>query len=83
MRWIVWLPDKELAREEVAASEGFSYAGAKPTDDYHEELATRLGRPLTPPGRDVRCIVSVGMLTEGCWSVVGVAGGDTAGKGEG
>ncbi len=30
-----------------------------------EELAGKLGRPLTPPGRDIRCIVSVGMLTEG------------------
>src|SRR5207249_3603146 len=30
-----------------------------------EELALKLGRPLYPPGRDVRCIVSVGMLTEG------------------
>lgn len=30
-----------------------------------EELATKLERPITPPGRDVRCIVSVGMLTEG------------------
>jgi len=30
-----------------------------------EELATKLHRPLYPPGRDVRCIVSVGMLTEG------------------
>jgi type III restriction enzyme len=30
-----------------------------------EELAKKLGRPLTPPGKDVRCIVSVGMLTEG------------------
>lgn len=30
-----------------------------------EELATKLERPLHPPGRDVRCIVSVGMLTEG------------------
>ena len=29
------------------------------------ELAAKLGRPLDPPGRDVRCIVSVGMLTEG------------------
>jgi type III restriction enzyme len=29
------------------------------------ELAAKLERPLTPPGRDVRCIVSVGMLTEG------------------
>ena len=30
-----------------------------------EEVATKLQRPLHPPGRDVRCIVSVGMLTEG------------------
>ncbi|MCI0487203.1 MAG: DEAD/DEAH box helicase family protein [Blastocatellia bacterium] len=30
-----------------------------------EELARKLDRPLHPPGRDVRCIVSVGMLTEG------------------
>lgn len=29
------------------------------------ELAEKLERPLHPPGRDVRCIVSVGMLTEG------------------
>jgi len=29
------------------------------------ELAEKLNRPLHPPGRDVRCIVSVGMLTEG------------------
>jgi type III restriction enzyme len=30
-----------------------------------EELAIKLERPLHPPGRDIRCIVSVGMLTEG------------------
>jgi len=30
-----------------------------------EALAHKLERPLHPPGRDVRCIVSVGMLTEG------------------
>lgn len=30
-----------------------------------EALAAKLERPLHPPGRDVRCIVSVGMLTEG------------------
>jgi type III restriction enzyme len=35
--------------------------------DGFEALATKLERPLHPPGRDVRCIVSVGMLTEG-WS---------------
>jgi type III restriction enzyme len=40
------------------------------------ELATRLGRPLHPPGRDVRCIVSVGMLTEGwdCNTVTHIVG---------
>lgn len=40
------------------------------------ELAAKLGRPLTPPGRDVRCIVSVGMLTEGwdCNTVTHVVG---------
>ncbi len=30
-----------------------------------EALAEKLKRPLHPPGRDVRCIISVGMLTEG------------------
>ncbi len=42
-----------------------------------EELArSRAGAPLHPPGRDVRCIVSVGMLTEGwdCNTVTHVVG---------
>jgi type III restriction enzyme len=41
-----------------------------------EELARKLGRPLHPPGRDVRCIVSVGMLTEGwdCSTVTHIIG---------
>ena len=41
-----------------------------------EELATKLERPLHPPGRDVRCIVSVGMLTEGwdCNTVTHIVG---------
>ncbi len=41
-----------------------------------EELAVKLGRPLHPPGRDVRCIVSVGMLTEGwdCNTVTHIIG---------
>ena len=30
-----------------------------------EALAEKMGKPLHPPGRDVRCIVSVAMLTEG------------------
>jgi type III restriction enzyme len=44
-------------------------------DDF-EALAKKLGRPLHPPGRDVRCIVSVGMLTEGwdCNTVTHIVG---------
>ncbi|ORX13077.1 BPTD_3080 family restriction endonuclease [Mycobacterium xenopi] len=41
-----------------------------------ETLAHKLNRPLHPPGRDVRCIVSVGMLTEGwdCNTVTHIVG---------
>jgi type III restriction enzyme len=41
-----------------------------------EELAHKLKKPLDPPGRDVRCIVSVGMLTEGwdCNTVTHIIG---------
>jgi type III restriction enzyme len=41
-----------------------------------EDLAKKLDRPLYPPGRDVRCIVSVGMLTEGwdCNTVTHIVG---------
>ena len=41
-----------------------------------EDLARKLERPLHPPGRDVRCIVSVGMLTEGwdCNTVTHIVG---------
>ncbi len=41
-----------------------------------EVLAKKLERPLHPPGRDVRCIVSVGMLTEGwdCNTVTHIVG---------
>jgi type III restriction enzyme len=44
--------------------------------DGFEELAHKLKRPLHPPGRDVRCIVSVGMLTEGwdCSTVTHIVG---------
>jgi type III restriction enzyme len=40
------------------------------------DLAAKLQRPLHPPGRDVRCIVSVGMLTEGwdCNTVTHIIG---------
>jgi type III restriction enzyme len=41
-----------------------------------EELANSLGRPLTPPGAKTRCIISVGMLTEGwdCNTVTHIIG---------
>jgi type III restriction enzyme len=41
-----------------------------------ENLSIKLGRPLHPPGRDIRCIVSVGMLTEGwdCSTVTHIVG---------
>jgi type III restriction enzyme len=44
--------------------------------DGFEELAKKLKRALHPPGRDVRCIVSVGMLTEGwdCNTVTHIVG---------
>ena len=44
--------------------------------DGFEELTKKLERPLHPPGRDVRCIVSVGMLTEGwdCSTVTHIIG---------
>ena len=55
-----------------------------PRDDqgravYPDDLRSwrrELGRPLTPPGRDIRCIVSVGMLTEGwdCNTVTHIVG---------
>jgi len=44
--------------------------------DGFEALAGKLGRGTHPPGRDVRCIVSVGMLTEGwdCSTVTHIIG---------
>ena len=44
--------------------------------DGFEALAKKLERPLHPPGRDVRCIVSVGMSTEGwdCNTVTHIVG---------
>ena len=44
--------------------------------DGFEDVAKKLGKPLHPPGRDVRCIVSVGMLTEGwdCSTVTHIVG---------
>ena len=44
--------------------------------DGFEALALKRKQPLHPPGRDVRCIVSVGMLTEGwdCNTVTHIVG---------
>jgi type III restriction enzyme len=44
--------------------------------DGFEELANKLRRPLHPPGRDVHCVVSVAMLTEGwdCNTVTHIIG---------
>ena len=44
--------------------------------DGFMETAEKLGRGLHPPGRDVRCIVSVGMPTEGwdCNTVTHIIG---------
>ncbi len=41
-----------------------------------EELAKKLKRPLHPPGRNVKCIISVSMLTEGwdCNTVTHIIG---------
>jgi type III restriction enzyme len=45
-------------------------------DGFEELAAKRPGQPMHPPGRDVRCIVSVGMLTEGwdCNTVTHIVG---------
>jgi type III restriction enzyme len=44
--------------------------------DGFAELAEKLKKPLDPPGRYIRCIVSVGMLTEGwdCNTVTHIVG---------
>jgi type III restriction enzyme len=44
-------------------------------DDF-EALAKKLERPLHPPGKDIKCIISVGMLTEGwdCNTVTHIIG---------
>ena len=45
-------------------------------EGFEDLAAKRPGHPLHPPGRDVRCIVSVGMLTEGwdCNTVTHIVG---------
>jgi type III restriction enzyme len=44
--------------------------------DGFTSLAIKIGKPLHPPGRDIRCIISVGMLTEGwdCRTVTHIIG---------
>ena len=52
-------------------------AGALPIfPEGFEAVAEKFDRPKTPPGRDIRCIVSVGMLTEGwdCNTVTHIVG---------
>lgn len=51
-------------------------AGRQLYPEDFEALAAKLNRPLHPPGRDVRCIISVGMLTEGwdCNTVTHILG---------
>ena len=50
--------------------------GREQYPDGFAELTDKLGRDRHPPGRDVRCIVSVGMLTEGwdCNTVTHIIG---------
>jgi type III restriction enzyme len=45
-------------------------------EGFEELAAKRAGQPTHPPGRDIRCIVSVGMLTEGwdCNTVTHIVG---------
>jgi type III restriction enzyme len=70
-RWMRFTLDTVGKREWTRDSQG------RPVyPEGFESLATKLGRPLHPPGRDVRCIVSVGMLTEGwdCNTVTHIVG---------
>lgn len=60
VRWMRFTLDTIGKREWPRDSQGRSLY-----PDGFEALAHKLDRPLDPPGRDVRCIVSVGMLTEG------------------
>jgi len=70
-RWMRFTLDTVGKREWPSDQQGRS---VYPQD--FEELARKLERPLHPPGRDVRCIVSVGMLTEGwdCNTVTHIVG---------
>ena len=71
MRWM------RLTLDTVGKTEWPSDRQSRPIyPQGFEELAQRLDKPLHPPGRDVRCIVSVGMLTEGwdCNTVTHIIG---------
>jgi type III restriction enzyme len=71
MRWMRFTLDTVGKKNWPADSQGKPLYAAG-----FEALAEKLGRPLAPPGRDVRCIVSVGMLTEGwdCTTVTHIIG---------
>ena len=57
--------DASDARHGGGASIGRGRPGRSIYPAGFEALAAKHERPLHPPGRDIRCIVSVGMLTEG------------------
>lgn len=70
-RWMRWTLDTVGKRDWPRDQQGRTVY-----PEGFEELATKLDRPHHPPGRDVRCIVSVGMLTEGwdCNTVTHIVG---------
>jgi type III restriction enzyme len=70
-RWMRFMLDTVGKRDWTRDDQGRSIY-----PEGFEELARKLERPLHPPGRDVRCIVSVGMLTEGwdCNTVTHIVG---------
>ncbi len=70
-RWMRWTLDT-VGRQEWPRDR----QGRPIYPEGFEELAHKLGRLLHPPGRDIRCIVSVGMLTEGwdCNTVTHIIG---------
>ena len=59
-RWMRFILDTVGRREWPMDRQGNSIF-----PDGFADLAEKLQRPIHPPGRDIRCIVSVGMLTEG------------------
>lgn len=70
-RWMRFILDTVGRRDWPSDSQGSPIF-----PDGFADLAEKLQRPLHPPGRDIRCIVSVGMLTEGwdCNTVTHIVG---------